>query len=194
VAALHSRAVDAHLESGTARGEELFAEANMQAVRDWTESLWGSAKNHPDQAHYFRFREIPGARPVTRQRERMPPRPDLRQILIDQGRHCRFCGIPLVGRWVRAAITAAYPHTAPWGNSNAGQHAALQCMWLQFDHLVPWSRGGDNRPDNIVVTCAPCNYGRQSRLLAECGLLDPRDFPPIRSDWDELERFPHNPL
>ncbi len=67
------------------------------------------------------------------------------------------------------------------------QHAALQCMWLQFDHILPHSRGGTNDLENIVVTCAPCNFGRMDNLLSELRLNDPRDRGFEKTHWDGLE-------
>ncbi len=60
-------------------------------------------------------------------------------------------------------------------------------MWLQNDHIIPHSRGGHTTLDNMVITCAPCNFGRMEYTLAEVGLADPRDRPPVISDWDGLE-------
>jgi len=34
------------------------------------------------------------------------------------------------------------------------------------------SRGGDNSFENMVITCAPCNYARMEFTLEELGLLD----------------------
>jgi 5-methylcytosine-specific restriction endonuclease McrA len=62
-------------------------------------------------------------------------------------------------------------------------------MWAQYDHILPHSRGGTSELSNMVVTCAPCNFGRMEFTLAEVGLADPRDRAPIRSSWDGLERF-----
>lgn len=62
-------------------------------------------------------------------------------------------------------------------------------MWVQYDHLVPHARGGNNDLKNIVITCAPCNYGRWNKLVEEVGLRDPRDREPVQSTWDGLERF-----
>jgi 5-methylcytosine-specific restriction endonuclease McrA len=66
-------------------------------------------------------------------------------------------------------------------------------MWMQFDHILPHSRGGDNTMDNVVVTCAPCNFGRAERTLEEVGLMDPRQRPPEGTSWDGLERMLANP-
>lgn len=53
------------------------------------------------------------------------------------------------------------------------QRAAFLCMWLQYDHILPHSRGGENTLDNIVVTCAPCNFSRMESTLDEAQLLHP---------------------
>lgn len=86
-------------------------------------------------------------------------------------------------------MKGAYPESLPWGGTNPEQHAAFQCMWLQFDHILPHARGGDNSVNNVVVTCAPCNYGRSSKVLCEVGLIDPRGLPVHTTSWDGLERF-----
>jgi hypothetical protein len=43
--------------------------------------------------------------------------------------------------------------------------------------------------DNVVVTCAGCNFGRMDHTLAELGLLDPREQAIEVSDWDGLEQI-----
>ena len=43
--------------------------------------------------------------------------------------------------------------------------------------------------DNLLITCAPCNYARMSFTLEEVGLADPRKREPVRSTWDGLERI-----
>ena len=105
------------------------------------------------------------------------------------GFHCRFCGIPLIRKEIRERIKKAYPEALPWGSKNIDQHAAFQAMWLQYDHLLPHARGGDNNLDNIVITCAPCNFGRMNWTLEEVGLIDPRTRQPARSVWTGLSEF-----
>jgi len=192
---LLDRAVGAHLVGDRPSAETLIREANMPSVRAWTESLWGSSAANPDQRQYLRLRTVPDAPPYlpkeSRTIARMPTIEERRSIISRCGRNCVFCGTPLISKEIQTAVRLAYPTALPWGNRNPDQHAAFQCMWMQFDHVLPHSRGGDNSIENVVVTCAPCNYGRGDRTLAELGLMDPRAVPIYKTSWDGLERFVH---
>lgn len=192
-AELLDQATTAHLQGDTRSAEVLVQAANMPAIRGWTESLWGPRFANPDQSDYHRFRQVLDAPPLLPLGERVPVRmPNSAQkaaIVARYGRHCVFCHIPLISPEVRKVFHRIYPNAACWGPTNQTQHAAFQCMWLQFDHLLPHSRGGDNSSDNVVVTCAPCNFARQQWTLAEVGLVDPRTRPLHSSAWDGLERM-----
>ena len=190
---LLDRAADAHLAGDYTIAEKLIRDANMPDVRAWTESLWGNAKANPDQWRYHRFREVPDA-PSMLSREkrfprRMPSMSESADIIARYGRNCVFCGIPLISKRVRSILKRYYPNALSWGLTNASQHAAFQCMWMQFDHVVPHSRGGDNSLENVIVTCAPCNFGRMERTLEEVGLIDPRTLSFLATPWDGLERL-----
>jgi hypothetical protein len=182
-----SDAVDAHLQGKAPLADKLIRRADIKAIRDWTESLWGS--NSPFQ----KFRIVAGAPPiflkVERKSTRMPTTSEKRFLLQRDGFHCRFCGIPLIRNAVRNRIKRVYPEALPWGRTNLTQHAAFQAMWVQYDHLTPHARGGGNDPENMVITCAPCNFGRMNYTLEEVGLIDPRTRNPICTSWDGLERF-----
>jgi hypothetical protein len=38
---------------------------------------------------------------------------------------------------------------------------------LQCDHVIPVSRGGEHRDDNLVTACEPCNRSKGAKLLSE---------------------------
>lgn len=118
----------------------------------------------------------------------MPDKAALRAVVWRDGHHCRFCGIPVIRSEVRNHLRKLLPEAVRWGRSNASQHTAFQAMWLQYDHIVPHARGGDNSIGNVVVTCAPCNYARMDYTLDELGLENPLSREPRRSNWDGLER------
>jgi 5-methylcytosine-specific restriction endonuclease McrA len=67
---------------------------------------------------------------------------------------------------------------------------------LTFDHLVPRSRGGMTKWDNVITACAPCNLGKGSLSLEQSGLKPM--FLPYRPTVFELHRngrlFPPNYL
>lgn len=181
------RAVDAHLAGDPETAAAAIAEADHPDVREWVDSIWGAT------SPYVIVREVPGAPPHLPKPERIPVRmpnaAEKAELHKRDGYHCRFCGAPVIRVEIRNLLKRAYPEALKWGVRNVDQHAAFQAMWLQYDHVLPHARGGGNGNDNVVITCAPCNYGRMDRTLEEVGLLDPRDFDPVHSDWDGLERL-----
>jgi hypothetical protein len=191
-ASLLDQAVDAHLAGDRGRADSLLREANRPAVREWTESLWGSAKANPNQWRYLRVRTVADPSPCLPKAERvqirMPGAAEKAAVIAQYGRYCVFCGVPLIRFEVRAVCHRLYPEAVQWGSTNPSQHAAFQALWLQFDHLLPHSRGGDNSLSNVVVTCAGCNYGRGNNTLEELGLIDPRSRIAAEGTWDGLER------
>jgi hypothetical protein len=165
----------------------LIQQANMPVIREWAESLWGA--NSP----YVPSHEAGAVPPVVNEHnvrfKRMPTVAIQIQLHHRDGYHCRFCGIPVIRRAVRQRFCTLYPHLLIWGRRNSEQHAAFQTMWAQYDHIVPYAHGGGSDLDNLVVTCAPCNFGRMDSTLEEANLLDPRTCEPFPSSWDGLERF-----
>jgi 5-methylcytosine-specific restriction endonuclease McrA len=67
---------------------------------------------------------------------------------------------------------------------------------LTFDHMVPRSRGGLTKWDNVITACAPCNLAKGS-LSLEQAKMKPMGFP-YRPTVFELHRngrlFPPNYL
>ena len=186
VALLNAAAV-AHLKGHRADAATWLNAANIPAIRAWTESLWGKA------SPFLHPRKIAGSPPYLAQDQRIPLRMPTaaQQRLIEErdGFHCRFCALPVIPVRVRHFLVKTYPELKLWGRTNPSQHAALQAMWAQFDHVIPHSRGGDNDLNNVVLTCAPCNYGRMDYLCEELGLEDPRQRQPIHTDWKGLTQI-----
>ena len=180
-------AVSAHLVGQSELAEALIRRADMKEIGDWSESLWGKQRRL-----YVKYRPVSGAPPSLPKEQRAKGRPTSavkHGLLRRDGYHCRFCGIPVIREEVRNRIRKIYPYALRWIRKNTEQHTAFQAMWVQYDHLLPHARGGNNDLENIVITCAPCNFGRSDYTLEEVGLVDPRTREPVRSTWDGLERF-----
>ena len=186
-------AVAHHLLGHHDEAADLIRQTDREDIRNFTESLWGSQSKNPDQQSYIRWRRVSGLPEPDAEdldRKRSPNWADKDAVVARWGRHCVFCGVPLIRSAVPKALQASYPDLLIWqSNRNADQHAAFQLMWMQFDHVVPHSRGGRTDIENVVVTCAPCNYGKLDWMLEELGLIDPRLRPIVRTSWDGLERL-----
>lgn len=188
-------AVTAHMLGKSTIAEEAIREADIPVIGDWLDSIWLG----PWVAPYKALTKVEGLPPLVAKKDRAEPRDAttaMKRALVERdGHHCRFCGIPLVRPEVRKALTNRYPDAARWTGSRAAeQHRGLQVMWMQFDHVLVHSRGGETTMENLVVTCPACNYGRDRFMLAEVGLRDPRTrirkpYWHGRDRWDGLERI-----
>lgn len=111
-------------------------------------------------------------------------------VLQRDGYQCRYCGIPVVHADIRKLAHRLYPDAVPWHPHDPDkQHAGFACLWLQFDHVVPHSHGGRSSLDNVVVSCALCNFGKDKYTLRQLDVAGPRQVPPVPTAWDGLERF-----
>lgn len=190
-------AVASHLSGDRDSAENYLRAANDQAVWQYTDRAWGAGC-----AKRYQFLKVANSPPRLNECERpvprLPDRATKAAALSRDSHHCRFCGIPVIDSAIRLLLRASYPETVTWGRENSNQHAALQCMWLQFDHILPNSRGGDSFLENIVVACAPCNYGRMQTTLEEAQLFHPLKLdPPViwegHATWRGLEELRTSP-
>lgn len=191
-AALLHNATEAHLAGNFQEAEQLFKRADDPVVWDFTDIAWGKrGRKH----HKFVMSGNPPRLPLSsRPMPRMPTALIRHELLKRDGHHCRFCGVPVIDPQIRKLMSLQYPTAVGWGRTNNTQHAAFQCMWLQFDHILPNCRGGDSSLENMVITCAPCNFSRMDLTIEEVGLAHPLSHPtPVKwsgfAEWDGLERL-----
>ncbi|MBO9715346.1 MAG: HNH endonuclease [Pseudoxanthomonas sp.] len=178
-------AASAHLSGRVDVASSLFSLSNCASSREWLESIWGA------KSAYVTVRPATGGPIASEQRlpARMPTKSQVLALHARDGYHCRYCGIPVIRPEIRKLVCRLYPNEVTWGAKNASQHAGFQVLWAQYDHVVPHSYGGTNDLENLVVSCAACNFGKMSYRLEELGLSDPRERPPVQSRWDGLERI-----
>lgn len=185
---LLSTAADAHLHGHFTAANALFARANMHEVYQWAWADWQKpslniriSKPQNDTV------SIPKAE---RDPLRAPTKALKQKVLARDGYCCRYCGIPVIDAEIRKLVQLAYPDAVPWATSAPElQHSAFSCMWLQFDHVIPHSHGGLSSEENIVVSCALCNFGKQEYTLKQLDIADPRARTPMIVHWDGLERL-----
>lgn len=183
---LLSYAANAHLRGDGTRAEMLIRAADIPAIGEWLDSIWLNPSNNRVES------ESVALPPIVPKPDRHLPRdapPAMKRALVARdGHHCRLCGLPLIRAEVRRFFGRYYPEAVRWtGNRASEQHRGFQVLWLQYDHVVVHSRGGQTTLDNIVVTCPACNYGRDRFMMSEVALRDPRHHPrlPQWSGWRE---------
>jgi len=184
-AELLKRALNFHLIDKPLKAKELLLEADKPKIREWTESIWGA------NSKFVKIHQVKNPKPRLIKNERievrMPNKKTKSNLIIRDGYNCVFCKIPLIRTEVRNKFNKLYPNEVIWGRKNVEQHSAFQAMWLQYDHLVPHSRGGDNSIENLILTCAPCNFGRMENTVEEVGLINPFTIERVKTEWNGLE-------
>jgi len=183
-----SAATDAYLAEDHDTADHLLRRANDPIVWSWLNPAWSKVDAHVVQLHPEN-----DSFPV-RKTDRDPDRnirAAIRKTVLERdGYRCRYCGVPVISADMRKFLVTRYPDAVPWDLYDPSkQHAALSALWLQFDHVVPHSHGGLSDPDNVVVTCALCNFGKDRFTIRQLGIADPRDRQPVTAPWDGLERL-----
>ena len=67
---------------------------------------------------------------------------------------------------------------------------------LTFDHVIPKSKGGETKWENVVAACAKCNLKKSDLLLTEVNMkLIKKPFTPTNSQLQVVgKKFPPNYL
>ncbi|WP_137110630.1 HNH endonuclease [Rhodobacter sp. SY28-1] len=185
---LLSQAADAHLSGELKSAEALIHEANNPALWAWLYPEWEKCHlNVIDKLPHGDTTPVPKSE---RDTKRFLTSSDKVALLKRDGYRCRYCGCPVISPEVRKLICRLYPAAAPWDeNSPTNRHMGLQALWLQFDHVVPYSHGGCSDVQNSVVSCALCNFGKDKYTLLQLGLEDPRLREVVQVNWDGLNRL-----
>ena len=183
-----SAAVTAFLCGRSHEAETHFRAADCPKVWAWVNPDWSRADLN------VRIKNPPGDTTQVSRALRDPDRSIAKavraEVLARDGHRCRYCGIPVVSADIRKLAHRLYPEAVRWGGVDpTTQHAGFQCLWLQYDHVVPHSHGGRSTAENVVISCALCNFGKDRYTLLQLGVEDPRLRSPERTDWDGLESF-----
>ena len=120
---------------------------------------------------------------------RNPSANNILSLFERDGWRCRFCGIRVIEGSVRKVLCKELPEVVRWGSKNAELHAGIFAHMGSHDHVLPWSHGGSNDKENLVVACWTCQFARGEWLLEDIRVADPRSRAPLQDDWDGLRRI-----
>ncbi len=181
-------AADAHMAGDYYFAASKFKEANCPVAWEWLNAAWINPhlnvvlpKPNNDS------RQIPKSE---RDQDRNIKAVVKKAVLERDGYRCWYCELPVIHADIRKIAHNLYPSEVPWNSRvSAKQHSGFQVSWLQFDHVVPHSHGGASTLDNVVISCALCNFGKFNFTLKQLDIEDPRLFTPVHSVFDGLERL-----
>ncbi len=110
-----------------------------------------------------------------------------KQVFERDSYHCRYCGGKLISQeFLKTFIKRLNSPQFSRGETNLNTHGIIHLTWPVADHVIPWNKGGRTSLDNLVSSCAPCNYGKDGYTIEQLGLIDPLTRPAKISDWDGL--------
>jgi len=108
-----------------------------------------------------------------------------KQVFERDSYHCRYCGGKLISQeFLKTFIKRLNSPLFSRGETNLNTHGIIHLTWPVADHVIPWNKGGRTSLDNLVSSCAPCNYGKDGYTIEQLGLIDPFTRPAKISDWD----------
>lgn len=105
-------------------------------------------------------------------------------LLADKADVVADSDVPVRSEWltmtapavIRLRYYVAVPYRAhlPLNRRNLLARDRGRCAYCAgradtMDHVVPRSRGGEHRWENVVAACRPCNARKDDRLLSELG-------------------------
>ena len=179
-------AADSLLAQNGTQARLYIDRANMTTLRAYTRSV---ASQVTREIH--RFRDVPdlaAAIPKAARGLRQPSPKVALDIYRRDGFRCRYCNCRIVFPEAQRVMSAILPGAVEWGRRDIELNAAFYTLKGVLDHVVPHAHGGTSEPQNMVVSCQPCNYGKGTYFLQQFGLSDPRLRSPKIDDWDGLLR------
>lgn len=175
---------------------QLFANGQRQACIDVLETIdtrtitdWYI--EHGQQSGLYRNRgiNVQLAAPLPIE-DRFPVRSPAKlqnAVFERDGYRCRYCGNKLISQDVLKTFAKVLNSPSfTKGTTNLTSHAIIHIAWPVADHVIPWSRGGETSIDNLVASCASCNYGKADYTIEQIGIINPFNRPPLVDNWDGL--------
>ena len=104
--------------------------------------------------------------------------------------HCRYCGGKVISQeFLRSFIKSLNSPLFSRGETNLSTHGIIHITWPVADHVIPWNKGGRTCLDNLVSSCAPCNYGKDGYMIEQLGIADPFERSAKNSNWDGFNNY-----
>lgn len=164
----------------------------LEGIRDDDITDWYIEHGQMSGMHRNRILNI-AAPPTIESSARDPLRSPakLQQAVFERDNYqCRYCGNRVISQdFLKHFITVLSSNLFTRGSTNLTTHGIIHMTWPVADHVVPWNKGGQTNLQNLVTSCASCNYGKDGYTLEQLGLDNPFDSDPVMSNWIGLKNI-----
>lgn len=107
------------------------------------------------------------------------------EVFKRDGYRCRYCNNKLISQeFIRLFIKKLNFPLFQRDKTNLKTHGIIHISWPVADHVIPWNQGGRTDLNNLVSSCATCNYGKDGYTLEQIGIENPFFRQPIVDNWN----------
>jgi 5-methylcytosine-specific restriction endonuclease McrA len=141
---------------------EQIAEQHRQDIQKWrdaeqrrTAELHATTQQAIEQQRIKDEERFATVRTIEEERKRVEQRLcDARQTALEErakrGRDSRH-----IPQWMRQLV---------WDRDGGVCVEGGETEFLQYDHIIPWSRGGATTPENLRLLCKKCNLKKSNKI------------------------------
>lgn len=92
--------------------------------------------------------------------------PDLRKSIYEERRRANNAHLPGLPSWdsMRTAVFVRDYYRCVYCGCDVSAESGIG---IHCDHILPVSKGGTDEMSNLATACAPCNFSKGSKRLAE---------------------------
>ena len=180
------------------KGVQLFfqnningAQETIRKIKDHEITEWYIEHGQMSGMHRKNFLNLPEPKPIPSiQRDPLrSPRKYQKKVFLRDNYKCRYCGEKIISQdFLKLFSKALDVSTFKRGKTNLTTHGIFHLTWPVADHVIPWVNGGKTDLDNLVTSCAPCNYGKAGYTIEQIGLDNPFSHKTNESNWDGFEK------
>jgi len=148
----------------------------LATIRDYEITEWFIEHGQMSGRHRNLVLDIPKPKLVSKEmRDHIrSPLKYQNEVFERDSYRCRYCGVRLIDqKAMKLFIKKLSSDKFQRGSTNLTTHGIIHATWPVADHVIPWNIGGRTNPENLVSSCASCNYGKDGYTCEQLGISDP---------------------
>ena len=169
-------------EIGYAR--ELLKSVDGRAISIWYDYTAQNAGRDRAVLLGVRGRSEGGSSPLrARDEQRMPDKAVTSSLRARDRNRCRYCRQAVIDSEILRLVSSKTGINLTKADSNLETHGLYWLHCASIDHVDPHARRGSTSPENLVVSCNACQFGKGPYTLEELDLELRPPAPELRTSF-----------